>query len=373
MVHILFIDDDPNAHSTLKMILQDQYKISSAYTGKQGKERIKELSPDLIILDISLPDIDGISLLKQTGNIKQPVIILTAHNEINLVVDAVKAGATDFITKPYTLETMKKSIENAFLDKKYYKNYLDTDSYKTLQNIIGESPQIKNIKELILLFGSKNESVLIRGESGTGKELVANALHEISGIKKDLVSINCSSVPIQLFESEFFGSVKGAYTDAVEREGILKEADKSTLFLDEIGDMPLFAQAKLLRVLEDKKVKKLGTNNYFPVDFRLISATHKDLKSMIKKDTFRYDLYYRINTLEIVLPPIRERKEDIPILAAFFLKVAAGKNKKIKPDAMEKLKLYNWPGNIRELCNIIKRAVIYSGERDIQANDIILY
>jgi DNA-binding NtrC family response regulator len=372
MIHILFIDDDPNAHDTLKMILGSKYKINSAYTGYQGKERITQLEPDLIILDISLPDIDGISLLKQI-NIKQPVIMLTAHNEINLVVEAVKSGASDFITKPYTLETLENAIRNSFLDKNYSTKSFDTESYPGLQKIIGESPFIKQTKELVVLFGTKREPVLIQGESGTGKELIAEALHEVSGIKKELVSINCSSVPVQLFESEFFGSAKGAFTDAVEREGILKQADKNTLFLDEIGDMPLQAQAKLLRVLEDKKVKKLGTNHYIPADFRLVSATHKNLKTMIDEGSFRHDLYYRINVLEIFIPPLRERKDDIPILAAYFLKNNDSEKKTIRQDALDKLKSYSWPGNIRELASILKRAVIYSGDRDIEAKDIILH
>jgi DNA-binding NtrC family response regulator len=371
MAHILFIDDDLNAHNTLNMILGEQYKISSAYTGKQGRERIKKLSPDLIILDISLPDIDGISLLKEL-EIKQPVIILTAHNKVNLAVEAVKSGASDFITKPYTLEIIKKAIENSFIDCNVFKKNYHTGSYTSLDKIIGESTCIKQLKELILLFGKRKESVLIRGESGTGKELAAKALHEISGIKKELVSINCSSVPVQLFESEFFGSVKGAYTDAVDREGILKLADKSSLFLDEIGDMPLFTQAKLLRVMEDKNVKRLGSNHHIPVDFRLISATHKDLKTMIAEETFRYDLYYRINTLEINIPPLRERKEDISILAAYLLKKNNSVKKSIKQSALDKLRSHSWPGNIRELTNIIKRADIYSEERDIEAKDIII-
>jgi len=373
MVHILFIDDDPNAHNTLKMILQDEYKISSAYTGNQGIKRVYELDPDIILLDISLPDIDGITVLKELKNLKQPVIMLTASNEINLVVDAVKAGAVDFITKPFTIETIKTAISNAFLDEKNYRNILDTESHPSLRNIIGESPSIKRVKELILLFGPKPASICIQGESGTGKELIARALHEVSNKKEELVSINCNSVPVSLFESEFFGSVKGAYTDAIERDGILIEANNSSLFLDEIGDMPPFAQAKLLRVIEEKKVKKLGTNYFIPVDFRLISATQKNLKTMMQENAFRHDLYYRISTLEIIVPPLRERKDDIPILSVFFLKQATNKKKKIKHDAMDKLKLYNWPGNIRELNNIIKRADIYSGDMDITGKDIILY
>lgn len=373
MIHILFIDDDPDAHSTLKMILQDDYKISSSFTGKQGIKRIDELDPDIILLDISLPDIDGISVLKDLKNIKQPIIMLTAHNEINLVVDAVKAGAVDFITKPFTLETIKTALYNAFLDESNYKNVFDKESHPLLRNIIGESTAIKRIKELILLFGPRSESVCIQGESGTGKELIAKALHGITNVKEELISINCSAIPLSLFESEFFGSVKGAYTDAIDREGILIEANNSTLFLDEIGDMPLFAQAKLLRVLEEKKVKKLGTNHFVAVDFRIISATSRNLKKMIADSSFRFDLYYRINTLEIFIPPLRERNDDIPILAAYFLKETSNNNKKIKQDAMDKLKSYNWPGNIRELNNIIKRADVFSKEMDITAKDIILY
>ena len=384
MVHILIIDDDVQTHKQLKAILESNYNISSAYTGKHGLKKTTEISPDLVLLDINLPDEDGVSILSKIMNFPAPpgVIMLSAFTDKAFIVDTIRKGASEYLFKPYTLIELNEVIEKTLMQSNRNMTPFNSalwESKGDFYGIIGESPEINNLKKQILKCASKKCHVLIQGESGTGKELIANAIHKISKRKGKLRAINCGAIPEQLLESELFGSVKGAFTDAMLRTGSIEEANNGTVFLDEIGELSLSAQVKLLRVIEEKEIVKLGSNRIIPLDFRVISATNKKLKKLMKEGKFREDLYFRINVFPIRTVPLREHKDDIPLLSAFFIKKIALENnlkseinKEISEKAMNKLLNYSWPGNIRELRNILDRAITYSEKEIIIEEDIIL-
>ncbi|MFA7468035.1 MAG: sigma-54 dependent transcriptional regulator, partial [Desulfotomaculaceae bacterium] len=327
---------------------------------------IREESPSLAILDLRLPDMDGLDVLKEAKaiNPKLPVIMLTAHGTIETAIEAMKIGAADYITKPFDLEELKLVIKQNLLviQLETEVTFLRSELTGKYGNIIAQSKVMLDIITLIERVAHSNASVLITGESGTGKEVAAVALHQNSPRhNKPFIPINCAALPEQLLESELFGHERGAFTGATARKlGRFELADKGTIFLDEIAEMSLNMQAKLLRVLQEKSFERVGGTETLSVDVRVIAATNRELGEAIKKGTFREDLFYRLNVIHIHLPPVRERKEDIPLLAKHFLQKYGHiyHVEKISPEAMELLCSYHWPGNVRELQNVIERSAI---------------
>ncbi|MEW5814316.1 MAG: sigma-54 dependent transcriptional regulator [Spirochaetota bacterium] len=373
MIRILFIDDDSQAHKILKMVLPEDYIILSATRGIHGFEMVKAEDPDLILLDINLPDISGFEVLKRVNSIPSspPVVMLTGFSETDLVVQAIRGGACDFITKPYTLEKLLKSIREALSYRSKYLFKKETDG--EIEDLIGESPAIRELKRIIGVYSHSNSSILITGETGTGKDKAAKIIHGLSRRKTGpFIAINCGAIPASLLETEIYGSEKGAFTGAVSRPGSFEQASGGTLFLDEIGEMHIYSQVKLLRILEDNEIIRIGGTKKIPIDVRIISATNKNLQEEVKNGTFRQDLLFRINILPIEIPPLRQRKEDIPILAAYFLQSLSSNKKKMSSSAYDRLTTHRWPGNIRELKNVIERAILLSGEEEIGIKHIIL-
>lgn len=372
MIRILFIDDDPRAQKNLRMILSDKYIVSSAYTGISGIENVKRTEQDVILLDIDLPDKDGLEVLKEIVVLPAPppVIMLTVSDEIPTIVQAIKTGAYDFITKPYDLPQLEAAIWRAAQNSELRKAHFPV--HPEVEQIIGESPVMKAVKELTRKYAVSDTPVLILGESGTGKELVARAIHRVSlRHKGPFIPINCAAIQDTIVESELFGSEKGAFTGAVNKTGLFELAQNGTLFLDEIGEMSPAAQAKLLRVLDTNEIMRVGGANIIKLNIRIIAATNKDLKEGVKSKEFRSDLYYRLNVLEIKLPPLREREDDIPLLSTYFIKSISKDKKRISPEGIEKLRIHSWPGNVRELKNVLQRAVIISDGDSIKQENII--
>ncbi|MBN2736459.1 MAG: sigma-54-dependent Fis family transcriptional regulator [Spirochaetales bacterium] len=372
MIKILFIDDDPNAQRTLSMILSKDYTMLSAYSGEDGLDKIKENKPDIVLLDINLPGEDGVTVLKKIQGFQNPppVIMVTSISEVTTIVQAVRSGAYDYMLKPYNIETLKGTIWRALQNAAARGIY--EYSHHQVNNIIGDSPAIIMIKEQIIKFAQSDAPVLISGESGTGKELVAEAIHLHSfRSNAPFIAVNCGAIPENLVESELFGSEKGAFTDAVQKAGYFERANGGSLFLDEIGEMPLKAQVKLLRVLEKKEILRVGGSKSIPLNLRIITATNRDIKEQVKQGNFREDLYYRLFVLPLKIPPLRERKTDIPILAAYFIEQVNKSKKTLSPEALEKLINHEWQGNIRQLRNVIQRAILLSNDNKISENDII--
>jgi putative PEP-CTERM system response regulator len=378
---ILVVDDEPGMREMFRRLLKD-YTLFLAKDGEEGIEITKKEDPDLVISDLKMPKIDGIEVLK---NIKEynpaiPVILITAYATIETAVEAIKIGAYDYITKPFDPDVIEITIKNALR----HKSLLDENRYlreklKALQereNIIGESDAMKEVFSLIDKVAPTDATVMIQGESGTGKELIAQAIHKNSlRADKTFLSINCSAFPETLLESELFGYEKGAFTGAVRsKEGLFEATNTGTLFLDEIGEMPPSLQVKLLRVLQDGQILRVGGRKPFTVDVRIISATNKNLKKEVEAGNFRDDLYYRINIFTINLPPLRERKEDIPLLLHYFLLKYNKKFSKsvetISPAFMNFLLNYHWPGNVRELENLMERSVLMSEGKQLDLSTL---
>ncbi|MBN1273134.1 MAG: sigma-54-dependent Fis family transcriptional regulator [Candidatus Aminicenantes bacterium] len=371
MKSILIIDDDHLIRKTLSSHLSKRgLDVHLAENGETGLLSFDENSPDLVILDIRLPDIDGLDVLK---NIKEKggdaaVIIMTAYDDMKTTVEAIKLGAFEYLVKPLDYVELDLTVDNAFQVRNLENrlSYLVEEKQKeyTIDNIIGRSPQMREVFKLIGSVAGSRTNVLIQGESGTGKELVAKAIHYNSPWKDEpFIVINCSAISDTLLESELFGHMKGAFTDAVtETKGKFEIAGKGTLFLDEIGDISPNLQSKLLRVIETRDFMKVGGEKVLKTEARIIAATNHDLMSLIEKGTFREDLYYRLRVVEILLPPLRERKEDISDLAAYLLEKInreLRKNvRKVPPDVMNFLVDLPWKGNVRELENALTRAVI---------------
>ncbi|MCL6611070.1 MAG: sigma-54 dependent transcriptional regulator [Peptococcaceae bacterium] len=376
---ILVIDDEEHMCWALERAMrQEGYQVLTTTRGREGLELIKEEGPSLVILDLKMPEMDGMEVLKKARelNPKLPVIILTAHGTIETAIEAMKTGASDYLTKPFDLDELKLVIKQNLVMSQLMNevNFLRSELTKKYRKMVGESPAIKEVTRLIEKVANSNATVLITGESGTGKEVAAVAIHQNSP-RRDypFVPVNCAALPENLLESELFGHEKGAFTGAVARKlGRFELADKGTIFLDEIAEMPLNMQVKLLRVIQEKSFERVGGNETLHVDVRIIAATNRDLTSAMEKGQFREDLYYRLNVVQIHLPPLRERKEDIPLLANFFLEKLRPTYlvNKISDDAMKLLCKYNWPGNIRELQNVLERAAIISHGNEITANDL---
>jgi two-component system response regulator AtoC len=367
---ILVVDDEKSMRESIHMLLREDYYIHLAKSGKEAIKIIKNHSIDLVLLDIRLPEIDGIEVLKIIKGIDDSieVIMVTAVIMVKHAVEAIRHGAYDYITKPFDIDALQEQVEkvlekrtllqeNTLLRRMIEKDY-------QFEKIVGKSKEIREVFKIIDDVARSNATVLLSGESGTGKELVARAIHNRSQRKDKLfVAVNCAAIPENLLESELFGHERGSFTGAHERQiGKFEIANCGTLFLDEIGSMPLPMQAKLLRAIQQKEIERVGAGYPTPIDVRIISATNSDLRSAIKKYKFREDLYYRLNVIPIHLPPLRERKEDISLLANHFLHKynrEFGKHiKGLKKEAMELLANYEWPGNIRELENLIERLVV---------------
>jgi two-component system nitrogen regulation response regulator GlnG len=389
MHKILIVDDEKSVRYSFSKILKTgKYELFEAENYDAAMEVFHAVQPDLAIVDIEMPGKTGLELLKTFKKIspQTPVIIVTAFGSGDRVIRAMKYGAFEYIEKPFDVPNLIKLVEEALqaidssIEEKPISARKRTDLHKqppSGEGIIGESPAIKDVYKLIGRVAASDASILITGESGTGKELVARAIHHYSDrASKPFVAINCAAIPETLLESELFGYDKGAFTGAhKDKPGKFEEASGGTLFLDEIGDMGLLLQSKLLRVLQEGKVDRLGSNKTIGVDVRFIAATNKSLENLIAQKSFREDLYYRIRVISIALPPLRMRKNDIPLLVSHFLDKHAREMRNetlsVHPDTMERLLKHSWPGNIRELENTIKRAVVLSKGNVIMPEQII--
>lgn len=378
---ILVTDDEKSIRNTLREILEfEGYQIEEAENGKEALSIIENKEIDLVILDIKMKGMDGIEVLEKAKEMKPelPVIMISGHGTIKIAVEATKIGAYDFLEKPPDLNRLLISVRNALS-----RNELVEDNrrmrvqLRDVREMVGESSALKKVKETISKVAPSTSRVMITGENGTGKELVAKWIHEKSQrASKAFVDVNCAAIPSELLESELFGHEKGAFTGAdSQRIGKFEQADGGTLFLDEIGDMSLQAQAKVLRALQENIITRVGGNKQVEVDVRVLSATNKDLKQEIEEGNFREDLYHRLNVIPIYLPPLRERKEDIPLLANWFLEQLADKEivfsgKQFSEKALNELKNHSWPGNIRELQNAIERMALLSDGDKIESDDV---
>ena len=377
---ILIVDDDPPIVHSLAGILSDEgFVILTASNGYEALKVIDEESPDLVLLDIWMPGMDGIETLREIKR-SYPflqVVIISGHGTIETAVKATKLGAYDFIEKPLSIEKVVVTINNAL----NFRRLEEENRFlrkKTLEkhSITGNSPPIQLLKKQVAIAAPTDAWILITGENGTGKELVARTIHQMSKrADKPLIDVNCAAIPDELIESELFGHEKGAFTGATaKKRGKFELADKGTIFLDEIGDMSLKTQAKILRILQEQKFERVGGTRTLSVDVRVLAASNKDLEKEIEKGTFRDDLYYRLNVIPIETPPLRHRTEDIPLLVETFLKEFAeeghSRQKTITPGAIELLKAYPWPGNVRELKNLIERLAIMTESDVIDEDDI---
>ncbi len=377
---VLVIDDEEGIRESLKGILEDEgYEVFLAENGEEGLRIFEEQGPDLVMLDIWLPGIDGMEVLRVMRDRKPdiPVVMISGHGTIEIAVKATKIGAYDFLEKPLSLDrvliTLKRAIEFKNLEREH-RELRKNISLKW--RLIGESGVMRRLRSEIESLAMTNSVVLITGESGSGKELVARMIHEVSPRKKGpFIEVNCAAIPHELIESELFGHERGSFTGAIERKkGKFELADGGTLFLDEIGDMSLTAQAKVLRVIETKEFQRVGGSKKIKVDTRIISATNKDLIEEVKKGNFREDLYYRINVVPVYLPPLRDRKDDIPLLLEHFIDLISGeygiKPKKFEDGAVRLLMEYLWPGNVRELKNTVERLMIMVRDDIIKESDV---
>ena len=382
MRSILIVDDEVGARESLRMILKNEYEVFLAKNAEEAFLRIKEHAPDVILLDIILPDLDGLKVLEivKQNDPDAIVIMITATKTVKTAVEAMKLGAYDYVTKPFEVDELRlmisRSLSTQALEKEVQYLRKEVDKNFGFGNIIGKSDVMKEIFNVIRQIADSKSTVLIMGESGTGKELVSRAIHYISQRRNTpFVTINCAAIPETLIESELFGHEKGAFTNAIERKlGRFEIAHSGTLFLDEIGELSLATQAKILRFLEEREFNRVGGSKTIKVDVRLIAATNKDLTQLIKKGLFREDLYYRINVVPIILPPLRERPEDIPLLLDHFVQKFSAENKKqvkgVSKEALDILKNYEWPGNVRELENLVERVVTLTMNSYIQPNEL---
>ena len=375
---ILIVDDEKSMREVLKIFLEGEgYDVSVADGGESAIEAIKKHIFSLVITDLKMPKVSGFDLLKVIKDISPEtiVIIITAFGSPESAVEAMKLGAFDYIQKPFKNNDIRLVVKNA-LDKQTLQK--DVSLLKeqlkppSLENIVGESSAMLDLFSLVSKTAESSANVLITGESGTGKELVARALHNLSPRKKHhFVAVNCSAIPENLLESELFGYMKGAFTGAVSnKQGLFEFAGNGSMFLDEIGEMPFPLQAKLLRVIEGGTFRRVGGTSDIQVDVRIISATNKNIKDVVNEKLFREDLYFRLNVLSIKIPPLRERRDDIPLLIEYFLKKHAGGRKRISDKAIEALKDYPWKGNVRELENIIERVILLTDNELIDADNL---
>jgi DNA-binding NtrC family response regulator len=382
-VHILVVDDDEITCSLLEEVLSKEgYEVEKALNGSEAIAKGSEKNYAVVLTDIKMAGVDGMEVLHSYRK-RSPetiVIMMTAFGSIETAIGAIKEGAYDYVSKPFKLDEIKLTIRRALEQKRLteenqlYRQEL-ISKYK-LENIVGRTPAMLQVYKTIARVADSRSTVLLVGESGTGKELVARAIHFNSPrAAKPFVAVDCGSLAETLLESELFGHVRGAFTGAVaSKKGLFEEADGGTCFLDEVGDIGLTMQAKLLRVLQEHEIKRVGGTETLKVDVRIVAATNKNLEELVEERKFREDLFYRLNVVAIHLPPLRERAEDIPLLANHFLRKYAEENKKsisqISPEALELFSTYRWPGNVRELENVIERSVTLSQHSVILSEDL---
>jgi two-component system response regulator PilR (NtrC family) len=382
-INILIVDDDRNLRKMLAFVLaKEGYRVEEAVNGVDALKKLKGRNFDLVISDIRMPDLNGIELLKKIKSHDQdlPVIMITAYATTNDAIEAMKLGAEDYIMKPFSLDELKiiitKSLHKKNIERENVQLKEKLSDKEKFENIVGADPKMHKIFELIDTIAQTDSTVLISGESGTGKELIARAIHsKCSRGSQKFISINCGALPENLLESELFGHKKGSFTDAYQdKEGLFEAANHGTLFLDEISEMSQKMQVKILRAIQEKVIRRVGGNQEIQVDVRIITATNRDLVESIERGEFRSDLYYRLNVISIKVPPLRERKEDIPILMQYFLQRY---NKKFAKDiqgfekkVLECFQNYNWPGNVRELENFIERGIALEKGQIISASSL---
>jgi len=378
--NILLIDDEEQlCIAAEKILTKEGYHVTAIHTGEAGLERFGNLGADVIITDLMLPDIDGLEVLRRAKELRSSVevIVITGHGTVEKAVEAMRLGAYDFISKPLDraelLKAIGKAVEKQRLAIENQQLRAELQQHRNEDMLIGNSPGMVAVKKLLRQVAPTDVSVLIQGESGTGKEVVADFIHTFSARhSKPIVKISCAAIPETLLESELFGYERGAFTGAAgQKPGKFELADGGTLFLDEIAEMSTQLQAKLLRVLQDGRFQRLGGTREIHVDVRIVSATHVDIHKAIEENRFREDLYYRLNVVHVGLPALRERVEDIPLLAGYFLKKFAARMQKdvstISPEAQEQLMTHTWPGNVRELENAIQRAIAVASDNTIHS------
>lgn len=380
---ILVVDDDLEMCGLLSDVLKGEgFSVITIDDSLEASKILKKEEFDVVITDLKMKGLKGLDLLEETRQVSPltPVIIITAFGTIESAIKAIKIGAYDYITKPFQMDelvlTVKKALENRLLKKEVVRLKKEVESRYHFHHLIGKSPSMQKIYDLIERISDTSSNVLITGESGTGKELVAKAIH-YNGTRKSgpFIAVNCAAIPETLLESELFGFKRGAFTDAkVDKRGLVSEANEGTLFLDEITEMSLPLQAKLLRVIEERQVRPLGDTNSYPIDVRTISTSNRDIKSLIQRGQFREDLYYRLKVIDIELPPLRERREDISLLVQHFIEKFRKEMRKniseASEDAVKFLLNYSWPGNVRELENVIQRAITLTQHEIILPEDL---
>ena len=381
---VLVVDDEHGVRQSFNMFLKDKYHLLLAGSGREAIDTFIKNSVDLILLDILLPDIDGIELLKKFKEMdpNTEIIMVTAVKEVQIAVQAIKLGAYEYIVKPFQVDAVLTLISRALEKRSLISEvtYLrhELERHQPFEKMIGEDKKMREIFELISTISENDGTVLIQGESGTGKELVARALHNLSTRKKQpFVVINCAAIPASLMESEIFGYNQGAFTGATSTTiGKLEITNKGTVLLDDIDSLDTNMQAKLLRVIQEKEFQRLGSNKVIKLDVRFVAASNKNLKDLISQERFREDLFYRLNVFPIILPPLRERRRDIPLLLSHFLELCSKKTgtspKKISENAIRTLMRYDWPGNVRELENLVERLSTILKKPVIYTQDISL-
>jgi len=379
---ILLVDDEKNTREGLSRALRRKYRVILAESAMTALEILKEETPDAVLTDLKMPGMDGMTLVRRIlAKEPKPVcILLTAYGDVETAVEAMKAGAYDFLTKPVNLDRLevllKRAIRTQRLEESNQRLQKELNSKYGLDQIIGQSPNMETVFDIIRQVAPSKATVLIQGESGTGKELVAHALHRLSPrAENPFVAVHCAALSDTLLESELFGHEKGSFTGASEmRKGRFELADGGTLFLDEIGEIEPATQIKLLRVLEERSFERVGGMNRVEVDTRLLAATNRNLKRMVEEGTFREDLYFRLNVVQLTLPPLRDRRQDLPLLLNHFLLQFCQENAKelegFTPDALETLTRYSWPGNIRELRNVVERMVVLARGSKLTLRDV---
>ena len=381
MAKILIIDDEASIRTTLANILEDEgHRTTLCDSGEAAVPLFAREEFDLIFLDLWLPGVDGMAVLERLRSAgAPPVIVISGHGNIDSAVKATRLGAYDFLEKPLSLERVLLTVNHALTDRKLRDQVSDLKRQFTLEELlIGESDVMKKLDDQVRSAAPSNTRVLITGENGSGKEIVARTLHRLSTrAEQPFIDVNCAAIPEELIESELFGHRKGAFTGAIDdRKGKFEMADGGTLFLDEIGDMSLKTQAKVLRVLQEQTFQKVGGQQPIVVDVRVIAATNKDLEAEIAANSFRSDLFYRLNVIPIEVPPLRARGNDVILLAEYFLRrfaaETASEKKRLSAGAASKLRAYHWPGNVRELRNVIERLAILLKSTTIEAEDIVL-
>ena len=379
---ILVIDDEESMCNFMEIMLaKEGYAVETANSGNDGIDMLKQKNYDLVIADMNMPGMTGLEVLQEVKSFKteQEFIVMTAYASVDSAIEAMKLGAADYITKPFKVDEIKivieKSINRKHLVQENVELKKQLQENNSFDNFIGVAECIVKLKKMATRVASSDSTVLVRGESGTGKDLISKAIHNLSPrCGGPFVTINCGAIPENLLESELFGHMKGSFTGAIkDKDGLFKVADGGTLFLDEVGNTSLAIQVKLLRVLEEKKITPVGGTQPIDVDVRLIAATNSNLEDDVKQGRFREDLFYRLNVIPIDIPPLRDRKEDIPLLTDFFIRKFCNKvsvePKPISPEAMELLTSYRWTGNVRELENIIERAVLLNRSTTLEVSD----